>query len=870
MYRPPSGDVNLFNENIAQLMTKIGNMETYIMGDFNIDLLKSGSHRQSSDFLEVFYAGGFYPLVSLPTRLTDETATLIDNIWTNNIERQINSGLVTVRISDHLPIYSFIAGNRTEGGVEVRDGLHRLVNGGRISRFAEDLQAWSFDEVRAIGAEANVAKFRNEFRDLYDSAFPWVKNKRKKKDIEKPWLDDVNFKTLISEKSQLCSKKLKRGLGQQEGERLAYVNREVNSMRRRLKREYFKEKMEGIKGDLKATWDVLGEALRGRRLVKGGEVCKYFEKNGTGITDGVEIANGFCEFYCQVGPKLAGKIKPERDKYFMDYMGDKVTDNLTWRPTTAREVEDTCRRLDPGKGMGWDGISPKVVKAVARELSGSLSRLFNCCMREGFYPTSFKVARVVPVFKAEDPTLFSNYRPVSVLPVLSQIFERILKVRLVEFFDKHAVVISGQYGFRSGHSTDMAILDMVEKVRSAWTSKNVALGVFIDLKKAFDTVDHDILLQKLEHYGVRGQTLLLLKSYLSDRSQYVCYGGYESERGPVECGVPQGSVLGPLFFLLYVNDMVRASKELYLVLFADDTTIFCIGRNHIELFEKANRGLEELGKWFRCNKLTLNLKKTEYVYFGGAGGRIVPPGGLKIGDEVIRRVDGARFLGIWVDEGLKWTGQIEKVRCKINRLLGVLGRARAFLDGESIHRLYNSLVLPHLQYCLIVWGDFEEGRNKTQGEALLRSQKRFLGLITGTKGKYHSDPYFSQLGILKIGDLYRQQLRVYAWKFRKGRLPTNQQMMLDKVSDIHKYDTRSARTGLFVSTQDHRSVGYRVPKEWESLQENLRESNSLGGFKNKSKEGFLTGYKSFECTKRNCPVCLLRDDEVNRDAVQNS
>jgi len=254
-------------------------------------------------------------------------------------------------------------------------------------------------------------------------------------------------------------------------------------------------------------------------------------------------------------------------------MGEKVDDNFLWQPTSANEVEEICRELNPRKGMGWDGISPKVIKAVSRELSGSLSRLYNCCMREGYYPACFKIARVVPVFKSEDPTLFSNYRPVSVLPVLSQIFERILKVRLVNFLEKHKVIIPGQYGFRAGHSTDMAIMDMVEKVRSAWAEKEVALGVFVDLKKAFDTVDHSILLRKLEHYGIRGQALELLDSYLRDRSQYVTYGSFESEKGRVECGVPQGSVLGPLFFLLYVNDMVRASDEIDLVLFADDTNI---------------------------------------------------------------------------------------------------------------------------------------------------------------------------------------------------------------------------------------------------------------------------------------------------------
>ena len=157
-------------------------------------------------------------------------------------------------------------------------------------------------------------------------------------------------------------------------------------------------------------------------------------------------------------------------------MGDRVTESLIWSPTTPAEVEELCRGLEPGKGAGWDGVSPRVIKGVARELSGSLSRLFNCCMRDGHYPACFKVARVVPVFKGEDPTTYANYRPVSVLPVLSQIFERVIKARLLRFLERHRVIIPGQYGFRAGHSTAMAVLDMVERVRGAWGRGTLLLG----------------------------------------------------------------------------------------------------------------------------------------------------------------------------------------------------------------------------------------------------------------------------------------------------------------------------------------------------------------------------------------------------------
>ena len=218
------------------------------------------------------------------------------------------------------------------------------------------------------------------------------------------------------------------------------------------------------------------------------------------------------------------------------------------------------------------------------------------------------------------------------------------------------------------------------------------------------------------------------------------YGGHESGRGKVECGVPQGSVLGPLFFIIYVNDMMRACEGLDLVLFADDTNIFAEDSNPAELFGRVNRGLGELSRWFRCNRLTLNLKKTEYVYFSGPGGHGLPPGGIKIGGEEIRKVEGARFLGVWVDEGLRWSGQIGQVRAKVGRLLGVLGRAGAVLGGQAVLSLYNGLVLPHLQYCLMVWGDLQGARNATLAVSLLRYQKRSAGLVADKRGRFHADP----------------------------------------------------------------------------------------------------------------------------------
>ena len=236
VYRPPGGDVSEFNAEMVSILGKIKNDVSYIMGDFNIDLLKVNNHAPSNDFMSTFTASSFFPLISLPTRLTDTTATLIDNIWTNNIVTQCRSGLVTVRLSDHLPVFTFVEGHSGDSYFNEQTRKRRKITTHKISKFAEELSAWSFDEERAKGIEYNVAKFRNEFRDMYCENFPLIENKKNKRDREKPWLDNPEFKDLVGEKGKLYKEKLRGHLDGEGLQRLAEVNKEVNNMRKLLKK----------------------------------------------------------------------------------------------------------------------------------------------------------------------------------------------------------------------------------------------------------------------------------------------------------------------------------------------------------------------------------------------------------------------------------------------------------------------------------------------------------------------------------------------------------------------------------------------------------------------------------------------------------
>ena len=225
-------------------------------------------------------------------------------------------------------------------------------------------------------------------------------------------------------------------------------------------------------------------------------------------------------------------------------------------------------------------------------------------------------------------------------------------------------------------------------------------------------------------------------------------------------------------------------------------------------------------------------------------------------------------MGVWIDEGLTWAKHLANVKTKVSQLLGILGRAKTVLRPGIIRSIYNGLVLPQLQYCLIVWGDFSGSRNKSIGKTLLKYQKQIVGMIAGKRGLYHADPLFSKHGMLKIEDLYNQQLRVHAWQCWNKHLPESQAAILHRVSETHGYSTRSADFGLSMSTGDKLSISYRVPKEWSGLPIEMREKKSLAAFKRQSKQQFLRQYGSFECGKNNCRVCLGWDNSENNDTSQ--
>ena len=377
---------------------------------------------------------------------------------------------------------------------------------------------------------------------------------------------------------------------------------------REAEREYYMNIFDEKKNGMLNMWKVIGKTLNPNRD-KSPNLINRISLNGKNITDDIQIAESMNDFFCSVGKNLAEKLPKSRTK-FQDYLKQPQLNSFSIAPFSEVFVTETVERLNKRKS-GPDGISNRILSLSIEHIKKPLTHLINLSMTTGVFPEQLKIAQVVPLFKKGDTFLCTNYRPISLLSCFHKLFEKFMKVRLQSFLDKNNILYEHQYGFRKTYSTNLALIEAVDEIYSNLNNGLYGIGIYLDLQKAFDTVNHEILLDKLRYYGIRGNPLKWFESYLSNRKQYTKVNGVTSSSKIVECGVPQGSVLGPLLFLIYINDIPKAFKTAVPKLFADDTNIFIFHKSKESLFQIANTEPESLENWLLANKLSHSIGTVE-------------------------------------------------------------------------------------------------------------------------------------------------------------------------------------------------------------------------------------------------------------------
>ena len=739
------------------------------------------NHSKTGEFNDIMFAHHFIPVINKPTRVRDKSATLIDNIFTNNIETDSVQGIFYTDITDHFPIFYGCPSFHIES--QPRYVTKRIYSDANIRKFNDLLQSYDWNQVYEINdTQSAYSLFHEKFQQAYLQSFPMKTFKINYRN-RKPWLTNA-LKNCIKKKNKLYVKNKRYPTTNTE---LIYkrYKKYLNSILYKAEQSHYENLFNSYKSNMKKSWELIVEIIN-RKSSKKTSKGKFTSSDGVPLR-GKDVADNFNDFFVNVGPTLASKI-PNTNVDPLAYMKSRNDYSIFLELVNVDEVNDIIKELR-NASPGWDEIHAKVVKKIYHHIVEPLTYLCNLSILQGCVPKELKVAKVIPLYKADSPSIYTNYRPVSVLTCFSKIFERLMYNRLLTFVIQHGLLNKHQFGFRKGHSTIFAILSLVDYITQALEKGEYVIGIFLDFSKAFDTVNHSILLEKLQYMGIRGVAYDWLCDYLSERKQYVMYNGHKSDAKSICCGVPQGSILGPLLFLLYINDIANVSTVLFSILFADDTNSLASGKNLDQLVHTVNNELEKIVTWLAANKLSLNIKKTHFMLFASKGKKVHNPVTIKISNQEISKVNHTKFLEVIIDDKMHWSFHIKSAKNKIAKGIGVICKTRRLLNKKTLTTLYYSFIYPYLHYGIEAWGN----TYNVHLDPLIKMQKRAVRIISSSSYKAHTEPIFKDLKLLNVTNIYRLNVLMFMYKLKHGILPNVFGGIFKKNSEIHDYNTKESQ-----------------------------------------------------------------------------
>ena len=836
IYRPPNTDINNFIEILSNILEEIdSNVKLcYLMGDYNINLLNHDSHAQTSEFLDSLYSYSYFPLITKPTRVSSSSATLIDNIFCNRItDCSCLNGILRTDISDHYPIFSVHSNLiRKEDSTEFKC---RILSQKNIDKFSSRLSQVKWNNI--IEKEDCCTAFNDFYstiEKLHNESFP-LRTRKSTYCSKLPWLSQ-GLKESIKHKNRLFCINKKEKTEESLLKYKKYKSR-LNGLLRRAKKDHYHSLFKSNEQNVKKSWAVMKTLIN---KTKSSEVPLKLLVNGHHVSDKNVIANKFNNYFVNIGNNLAKNI-PESTISPTHYLNDvNITQSIYLQPVDENEVKRIILNLK-NSSPGHDGMSSKVIKQTYHIYLPVLVHLLNLSITQGYFPPKLKIAKVVPLFKSGNSELLSNYRPVSILPCLSKIFEKIIYTRIMTFFEDKKLFSENQFGFRENRGTTLAILTLINKVVTGFNENKNTLGVFLDFRKAFDTVNHKILLKKLDKYGIRGNCLKLIESYLSNRQQFVQINEVNSSMQSIHCGVPQGSILGPLLFLCYINDISLITKKTFIVLFADDSNVFVQGADLNNMVETLNMELEKINKWLVVNKLSLNIDKTFYMLFRSQRLATELTKEIYIAGKKIDKVKYIRFLGIYIDESLTWEYHSSHIRKKIAKGIGIIGKVRKYLSKVTLRILYFSFIHPYISFGIESWGCMLQCHMLP----ILKLQKRVIRMITFSNYLEHTGQLFLDLNILNVFKVYMMQICLFMFKVYKSVHPDIILKIFQKNHEIHSHETRSSdnfRIPFLRLVNLQRSFMYTGVTSWNYIVNEIDINCSFYTFKNRLKHFLYQNY----------------------------
>lgn len=729
-YRPPSyRNSSRFLAHLDGVLCAYSDRNCLILGDTNFNLLSDrlSGYCNVSNYSSLLQSYGFGLCNDRVTRPIK--GTLLDHVLSNFVEELPHASVtIEVDFSDHAGVLTVIplAGRSAVRRIakestdfdELRKKLYLSMDEISGCRYS-DPNAYMADFVKALSAD--FAACTNVQHKLVKEAH-----------LKVPWMNEHLLSMVKEDKKLFKRSKDPRFLNDVDMKsRLRLSNQNVEKWDMFYSRLYYERLFEDA-NDPKKTWRRINEVLgRKRKSSAVGEIVY----DGKVAHDDESRASSLNSFFAEVGKSIAEKFGPDGN---VNKYGTVSTNrhSIFLEPVCEREILVLINRLDNSKSPGADKITVKVLKECSFQIAPILVDVLNLVIFTGVYPDCLKLAQVVPLFKDGDRSDPSNYRPISMLPLLNKVFELSIYKRLVGFLNKGGFLYDRQYGFRAKSGTHTAVYEILDRVFLDIDDGLTVSALFLDLQKAFDCVDHGILAYKLERAGVRGVPLGLIRSYLSGRKQCVVIGEAMSQYEDVSMGVPQGSVLGPILFLIYINDIHKLPLSGTTALFADDTGVFFSGSSIAENAVRMNVDLALIRDFLDCNRLTLNVKKTKTIHFRKCDQSFADL--VSLDGQVVEMVRVFKYLGLDVDFRLIWDVHVAKMCAKLASVCGILCKLKWLLPKSVLLKIYYALVHSRLSYLPSAWGT----AHKKSIDQLQVLQKRCLKHVNRLPRRYPTNDLF--------------------------------------------------------------------------------------------------------------------------------
>ena len=805
-YRSPSAHPNNFlnkHKNNLENLAKHKNKIIVLAGDTNIDLLRYESYEPALTLLNIHSELGFAPLISRPTRVTHNSATLIDHIYSNNCHNVTRSGVITLDISDHLATYTTILTSTTDPhlGKQNENFNFSTTRGNfdkqNLERFRISLKYTDWESVyQTSTADDKFDIFNKKYTELYNKAFlndddVVAKNTRRKpRKNSKPWMQEW-LSNACNRKNRMYYKYIKHPTieNKTKYKKLkSFVEKHTN----KAKHDYYTKYFKMHQNDSRKQWTMINQILN--RKKKFSERITKLVVDGKVLTNTADITEAFNNYFTNIAKDLKKHNNCHQTQTTTN-TAHRSYNTLKLDPCSATEISDIIKSF---QNKATSDTSIQALKHAEIELIPILTHIIGSSLTQGIFPSSLKCAKVIPLHKGDSKIEISNYRPISLLPTFSKIYERAMHTRIYDFLNRNNLIFASQYGFRKGHSCEHALISAENTILHTLDKKEIAILLLIDFSKAFDMVDHSILLNKLDHYGIRDTALCWMRSYLSQREQCVSIGGTVSSMRKLEFGVPQGSILGPLLFLIYVNDLHLISNFAKFIMYADDANIIISGKNVSDLIEKVNQLINNLQNWVNNNGLKMNLKKTKYMLFTNKSNNGLDDLDIIIDNNKISRVTHQKFLGVIIDEKLNFNMHRNLLAAKIARNSGILYNLRGTVPQSVILTLYYSFIQSHLCYCPSIWGL----GSQASLNSIFKSQKKSIRVVENNFTNYfynpdtgefptHTKPIFTKHKLLTVHNIVLQHVLTLMYKIYNNLAPNEIQSYFiknspDKVEQVRK------------------------------------------------------------------------------------